>query len=147
MHLAKADAQGRRPSLNLLRDCSQASRLFVQVGELLSLVIADSVDCGLAGFDADLVRAEGCGWDLTCFRFGVAARGLSASSPPDMDLSCLPMIPPVLPAWASAEDTFANAKCDRASKANPIDPRRLMLPSRLRGGHGTGQIGVLEEPR
>jgi hypothetical protein len=121
------------PSLNLLRDCSQASRLFVQVGELLSLVIADSVDCGLAGFDADLVRAERSRWALTSFRFGVAARGLSASSPPDMDLSCLPMMPPVLPAWASAEDTFANAKCDRASKAIPIDARRIILPPEFDG--------------
>jgi hypothetical protein len=38
--------------------------------------------------------------------FGVADRfergaacGLTASSPPDTDLSCLPIVPPVLPAW------------------------------------------------
>jgi len=50
-----------------------------------------------------------------------------------MDLSCFPIVPPVLPAWASAEDTFANANSDIARKAIPIDARRLMLPPRLRG--------------
>jgi hypothetical protein len=61
-----------------------------------------------------------------------AARGSSA--PPDIDLSCLPIVPPVDPAWASAEDAFAETKCDRASKAIPIDARHLILPPRLRGG-------------
>ena len=57
-------------------------------------------------------------------------RSLSAASPPDMDLSCLPMVPPTLPACARAEDTFAKTKCDRASKAIPADARRLILPPR-----------------
>ena len=65
--------------------------------------------------------------------FGVADRfergaacGLTASSPPDTDLSCLPIVPPVLPAWANTEDALADAKCDRARKAIRIDARRIM---------------------
>jgi hypothetical protein len=62
-----------------------------------------------------------------------------------MDLSCLPMVPPVLPAVASAEVTFANAKCDTASKAILIEARRLILPPDS-WRHRTGQIRVLEGP-
>src|ERR1035437_125683 len=130
MHSAKEDAQGPRPgpTPNLLAVFSHAARTFVHVGELANFSCGVSVDCGLGGSDADLVGAERSRRALTSFRFGVAARGLSTSSSPDMDLSCLPIVPPVLPAWASAEDAFANAKCDRASKAIPIDARRIILP-------------------
>jgi hypothetical protein len=55
------------------------------------------------------------------------------SSPPEMDLSCLPIVPPVLPAWASADDAIVETKCERASKAIPIDVRHLMLPPETRG--------------
>ena len=57
---------------------------------------------------------------------------MSGSSPPDIDLSCLPTVPPMLPAWASADDRFANPKADKASKTIPIDARRFMLAPRLR---------------
>ena len=60
--------------------------------------------------------------------------GCSEPLPPDMDLSCLPIVPPVLPAWASAEDTFAKAKCDRTSKAIPIDACRFILAPKTSGG-------------
>src|SRR5665213_2414437 len=114
------------PTPNLLAVFSHAARTFVHVGELANFSCGVSVDCGLGGSDADLVSAERLRRALTSFRFGVAAGGLSTS--PAMDLSCLPIVPPVLPAWASAEDAFANAKCDRASKAIPIDARRIILP-------------------
>jgi hypothetical protein len=70
------------------------------------------------------------------FAAGLFAGGVAGSLDPDMDLSSLPMVPPVLPAWASAEDTFANAKYDRASEAIAIHARRLILPAppRLREG-------------
>jgi len=73
-------------------------------------------------------RADGVSLVLTAERFGRgAARGLSASSPPDMDLSCLPIVPPTLPAWASAEQALTNAKCDMANATMPIDAHRFML--------------------
>jgi len=130
MHSAKEDAQCPRPGAtpNLLAVFSHAARTLLQVGELANFCCGVSVDGGLAGSDADLVRAERSRRALTSFRFGVAERGLSMSSPPDMDLSCLPMLPPTLPAWASAEDAFANAKCDRPSKAIAIDARSILSP-------------------
>ena len=130
MHSAKEDAQCPRPGWtpNLLAVFSHAARTFEHVGELANFSCGVSVDCGLGDTAADLAGAERLCRALVSFRFGVAARGLSTSSPPDMDFSCLPMTPPVLPAWASAEDAFANAKCDRASKAIPIEARRIILP-------------------
>ena len=147
MHSAKEDAQCPRPGPipNLLAVFSHAARTFVHVGELANFSCAVSVDCGLGRSDADLVGAERSRRALTSFRFGVAARGLSTSSPPDMDLSCLPIVPPVLPAWASAEDAFANARCDRASKAIPIDACRIILPPGS-WRYRTCQIGALEGP-
>jgi len=130
MHSAKEDAQCPPPGLtpNLLPVFSQAARTFEHVGELANFSCGVSVDCDFGVSVADLVTAERSRRALTSFRFGVAARGLSSSSPPDMDLSCLPIVPPVLPAWASADDAFANDKCDRASRAIPIDARRI-IPS------------------
>jgi len=63
-----------------------------------------------------------------------------------MDLSVFPIVPPVLPAWASAEDAFANAKCDRVSKAIPIDAYRLIPPPPTSVRYLIGQIDVLEGP-
>jgi hypothetical protein len=74
------------------------------------------------------------------------ACGSDAFSPPDMDLSCLPIVPPVLLAWASAEDTFAETKCDRAKNAIPMDARCLINAPQTSWRHRTGQIGVLEGP-
>jgi len=65
---------------------------------------------------------------------GLFAGGAAGSLDPDIDLSSLPMVPPVLPAWANAEDAFAETDCDRASKATPIVARRLMLPPKSGDG-------------
>src|SRR5664279_4621841 len=129
MHSAKEDAQCPPPGLtpNLLPVFSHAARTFEQVGELANFSCGVSVDCGLDGSVADLVRAERSRRALVSFRCGVTARGLSTSSPPDMVFSCLPIVPPVLPAWASAEDALANARCEKASKRIPIDARRIIL--------------------
>ena len=69
-------------------------------------------------------RPDGVSCVFAADRFGT---GLSASPPPDMDLSCLPIVPPTLPAWASAVEALTNAKCEIASVIMPIDARRLML--------------------
>ena len=84
MHSAKEDAQCPRPGPipNLLAVFSHAARTFVQVGELANFSCGVSVDCGVGRSDAGLVSAERSRRALTSFRFGVAERVLSASSPP-----------------------------------------------------------------
>src|SRR5665213_1014545 len=102
MHSAKEDGQCPAPIPNFLAVFSHATRTFVHVGELANVACGVSVDFGLAGSDAALVRSGRSCRALSSFRFGVAARGLSA--PPEMDLSCLPIVPPVEPACPKASD-------------------------------------------
>ncbi len=85
--------------------------------------VQDQRQLPLTDADAPASGAARC-----CRRVGATGgRGAGASSTPDTDLSRLPTLPPVLPAWATARDASAQTANDTTTPAKtPKGLRRLM---------------------